>query len=146
MEREVKDAPGTSRLGLLLAMAICAVGVITGAVAAAFGAPIWLTSVTIPIGLMLLGLYSLIVYTPQVSVSRKLDAAQGARDRSERAFNKALEHLQAGDVADALGSCRIIVGSLDGTTPAETVDSFFDAVAEAWGCPAEQLVPQPHFG
>ena len=49
-------------------------------------------------------------------------------------------------VADALDSCRIIVGSLDGTTPAETVDSFFDAVAEAWGCSAEQLVPQPHFG
>ena len=49
-------------------------------------------------------------------------------------------------VAAALGSCRIIVGSLDTRTPPQTVEGFFDAVAEVWNCPVPQLVPRAHFG
>ena len=49
-------------------------------------------------------------------------------------------------VAATLGSCRIIVGSLDTRTPPQTVEGFFDAVAEVWNCPVPQLVPQAHFG
>jgi hypothetical protein len=49
-------------------------------------------------------------------------------------------------VRAALGSCRLIVGSLDTRTPVSLVEDFFDAVAETWECPAEQLVPRAHFG
>jgi len=47
---------------------------------------------------------------------------------------------------DALGACRIILGSLDGRTPSAEVQRFFDAVASVWEVPVEQLVPPPHFG
>jgi len=47
---------------------------------------------------------------------------------------------------DRLGSCRIIVGSLDGRTDSGEILSFFHAAAAVWRTPVEQLVPQPHCG
>jgi hypothetical protein len=47
---------------------------------------------------------------------------------------------------DCLGVCRILLGSLDGRTPSAEVESFFEAAAEVWDVPVEQLVPPPHFG
>jgi hypothetical protein len=47
---------------------------------------------------------------------------------------------------DSLGSCRILVGSLDGSTPSGEVTALFKQVSEVWGVPVEQLVPRPHFG
>ena len=47
---------------------------------------------------------------------------------------------------DSLGTCRILIGSLDGRTPSAEVEAFFDAVAAAWGVAVEQLAPPPHFG
>ncbi len=47
---------------------------------------------------------------------------------------------------DSLGTCRILLGSLDGRTRSEKVEAFFSATAAAWEVPVEQLVPRPHFG
>jgi hypothetical protein len=47
---------------------------------------------------------------------------------------------------ESLGGCRIIVGSLDGATDSEEVRGFFRTAAAVWALPAEELVPQPHFG
>jgi hypothetical protein len=47
---------------------------------------------------------------------------------------------------DALGSCRIIIGSLDGRTDPAEVGGFFRAAAAEWGVPVECLVPRPHYG
>ncbi len=47
---------------------------------------------------------------------------------------------------DLLGTCRIILGSLDGRTPSAEVEAFFDATAAAWGVTVEELVPPPYFG
>jgi len=47
---------------------------------------------------------------------------------------------------DSLGTCRILIGSLDGRTSSAEVEAFFDVVADVWGVPAEQLAPPPHFG
>lgn len=47
---------------------------------------------------------------------------------------------------EALGRCRIIIGSLDGRTRSEEIISFFDAVSDVWGVPVEALVPPPHSG
>jgi hypothetical protein len=46
----------------------------------------------------------------------------------------------------ALGSCRIIIGSLDGRTRSPEVLSFFEQAAAVWGVPVETVVPAPHFG
>ncbi len=55
--------------------------------------------------------------------------------------HRMLELLRA-----ALGSCRIIIGSLDGRTRSEEVSAFFAAASEVWGAPVEAVVPLPHFG
>ena len=47
---------------------------------------------------------------------------------------------------DTLGSCRIILGSLDGRTRSEEVASFFDAASSVWDVPVESLVPRAHCG
>ena len=47
---------------------------------------------------------------------------------------------------DALGTCRILIGSLDGRTPTAEVEAFFHATAAVWGVSVEELVPPPHFG
>ena len=45
-----------------------------------------------------------------------------------------------------MGTCRLIVGSLDTRTPPDVVESLFDAAAGTWNLPVEQLVPRAHFG
>ncbi len=47
---------------------------------------------------------------------------------------------------DSLGTCRIILGSLDGRTRSAEVTSFFDSTAAVWGVTVDALVPRPHFG
>ncbi len=47
---------------------------------------------------------------------------------------------------DCLGTCRILLGSLDAGTPSAEVDSFFDATAAEWDVPVQSLVPGAHFG
>jgi hypothetical protein len=47
---------------------------------------------------------------------------------------------------DAMGKCRIIIGSLDGRTDPHEVTGFFHAVSDVWGVAMEELVPRPHFG
>ncbi len=45
-------------------------------------------------------------------------------------------------VRDALGSCRITLGSMDTGTPARLVEEFFRAAAEVWETSLEDLVPE----
>jgi hypothetical protein len=47
---------------------------------------------------------------------------------------------------ESLGSCRIILGSLDGSADSEEVRRFFLTAASVWGLPVGELVPRPHFG
>jgi Uroporphyrinogen decarboxylase (URO-D) len=47
---------------------------------------------------------------------------------------------------DVLGTCRIILGSLDGRTPSGEVEAFFGAAASVWDLSVEELVPRPHYG
>ena len=47
---------------------------------------------------------------------------------------------------EELGTCRIILGSLDGRTLSAEVEAFFGAAAAEWGVPVEQLVPPAHVG
>jgi hypothetical protein len=47
---------------------------------------------------------------------------------------------------DSLGTCRIIIGALDGRTRSAEVVSFFGMVSKVWGVPVERLVPGAHFG
>jgi hypothetical protein len=61
--------------------------------------------------------------------------------RTREEVRRTLEFLR-----DALGKCRIIIGSLDGRTRSGEVLSFFEAAAAAWSVPVEDLVPVPHFG
>jgi hypothetical protein len=61
--------------------------------------------------------------------------------RTAAEVRAALEKLR-----DALGVCRILLGSLDGRTPSTQVDAFFTATAAVWSVPVGQLVPRPHFG
>ena len=55
-------------------------------------------------------------------------------------------HASLLKLRDSLGSCRILIGSLDGRTPSGEVEAFFDTVAAVWKVPVEQLAPRPHFG
>jgi hypothetical protein len=61
--------------------------------------------------------------------------------RNPREIEKDLRRLQG-----TLGSCRIILGSLDGATDSEEVRRFFLTTATVWGLPVEELVPRAHFG
>jgi hypothetical protein len=47
---------------------------------------------------------------------------------------------------DKLGRCRIILGSLDGSTPSQVVVDLFQTASEVWGIPTESLVPAAHYG
>jgi hypothetical protein len=49
-------------------------------------------------------------------------------------------------IRESLGACRIIVGSLDGTTDSAEVKRFFHCAATVWEQPVEELVPRAHFG
>jgi hypothetical protein len=61
--------------------------------------------------------------------------------RPQADVRRSLEKLR-----DKLGTCRILLGSLDAGTPSAEVSAFFDSTASAWGVPVESLVPGAHFG
>jgi hypothetical protein len=47
---------------------------------------------------------------------------------------------------DEIGKCRIIIGSLDGSSPSQAVRGLFQAASEIWAIPVEELVPRPYCG
>jgi hypothetical protein len=47
---------------------------------------------------------------------------------------------------DKLCKCRIILGSLDGSTPPEAVVDLFQTASQVWGIQTEALVPTAHHG
>jgi hypothetical protein len=47
---------------------------------------------------------------------------------------------------DDIGWCRIILGSLDGSTPSQAVRDLFRTASEVWRIPSEALVPRAYCG
>jgi hypothetical protein len=62
-------------------------------------------------------------------------------ERDQAEIEKNLRKLH-----DSIDRCRIILGSLDGSTPSQAVSDLFKIASEVWGIPVEALVPAPHCG
>lgn len=104
---------------ILLVLGIGVPGVVTGIVATAYGVPGWLVDGLILFGIIIVPIYVVATYLPQRSLERELDATRDQCARSEATFRHALEHLQAGDVADTL--------SHTGELPDELATAFANA-------------------
>ena len=61
--------------------------------------------------------------------------------RSPQALETDMRRLR-----ETLGRCRIILGSLDGSTDSEEVSRFFEIASRVWTVELEELVPRPHYG
>jgi len=116
--------------GLLLVTAIGGVGTVTVAIAHAHGAPTWLMSIIVPIGLVLYGSYLAAVYLPQRAAARGLAAERNDQARADTAFARGLEHLQSGNVAGTLANAKEL--------PERFAASFANA-ARALGALVQQI-------
>ncbi len=92
--------------GLLLVTAIGGLGAVAVALAHAFGAPTWLMSIIVPIGVVLYGSYFAAVYLPQRALAKSVAATLKEQVRADAAFARALEHLQSGNVAGTMAIAK----------------------------------------
>ncbi len=130
MENNIASPVDRPTAGLVLVVCLGGLGAATLALGLAYGAPTWAAAVAVPLGLMLLALYVGLVFVPQRTLAGRMTTAQGQRGQAERAFIHALEHLQAGDVADTLGHAEEL--------PDEFASAFSSA-ARALGALVQQI-------
>jgi methyl-accepting chemotaxis protein len=124
------SSQGSPAVGLLLVTLLGVLGAVTVVIAHASGAPTWLATAVIPIGLLLYMLFVVLVYLPQRALQGDGEKADHKREHAEGVFLTALDHLRTGNLADTLSGAKELP---------EEFEAAFTSAASALGALVEQI-------
>ncbi len=102
MNTHAEGGIGRATLGLILVAVLGALGGLALVIGSTHGAPPWVSTVFVPLGLLAFAAYAVLVYLPERTARDTESTAEKQRSEADSAMVQALQHLQAGDVAEAL--------------------------------------------
>lgn len=116
MNTHAEGGIGRATLGLVMVVVLGALGGLALVIGSTHGTPPWVSTVFVPLGLLAFAAYVVTVYLPERTARDAEARAERQRAEADSAMVQVLQHLQAGDVAEAL--------ELAGKLPAGSAAAF----------------------